>query len=123
MSPTALTQALRRSFAGSMFDARSGHLEIVLLHGESVRVTTTLEIGGDVVRIFVGRIVHAASFEDAADIDHIVAIVQAIQRGGASECFHVTPSGIAYAGHTIRGDDFEYNTADLDARDLLSFPV
>ena len=123
MSPIALTRALRRYFDVSMFDARSGHLTIILLHGESVRVTTTLEIGGDVVRIFVGRIVHAASFEDAADVDHIVAIVEAIQRGGASEHFHVTPSGIAYAGHSIRGDDFEYTTADLDVRDLLSLPV
>lgn len=70
----------------------------------------------------VGSIAHAASFEDAADVDHIVAIVAAIQRGGASE-FHLTPSGIAYAGHTMHGDDFEHTTADLGARDLLGLPV
>ena len=118
-----LTEALERLFEGNVSIARRGHLPIALLHGPAVRVTTTLEAGGDVVRIYVSRIVHAVPFERKDDVDHVLAIVQAIQDGGAVEYLRVTSSGIAYAGYSIKGRDFRYDTAAVDSTELHSLPV
>lgn len=118
-----LTEALERLFEGNVSTARRGHLTIALLHGPAVRVATTLEIGGDVVRIYVSRIVHAVPFEREDDVDHVLAIVQAIQGGGAVEHFRVTSSGIVYAGYSIEGSDFRYDTAAGNTGELHSLPV
>lgn len=123
MSPDDLLHDLRSTYDGRVFVSEDGHLTLALLHGHPVRVTTTVEIGPDVVRLYAGRIVHALSFEDAADAAHVWEVVEAIQQGGAAEYYLQTDAGLAFVGHRIIGAEFRYDTTDHEAAELLAVPL
>ena len=123
MDTTTLREALQSAFAGALVVGDVGGITSIFLHGGAFRVTTAIEIGGDVARLFAGRIVHAVPFEDRSDIDHIVELVASIQSGDATGLYSIDDAGARFAGHIITGTGFRYETTDADPSTLVHVPL
>lgn len=122
MDPKSTIDAVLETF-GDVSVAESGECLVVVIRGGRARIPIVLEIGGDVARVLVGRIAIALPFEDAGDGDHLLAVVQAIQDGGAAELIAVTPSGAHHVGHSLVGDGFEYIGGVEDPSLFTTYPV
>ena len=123
MTDLALSEQLRSAYGSDIISGRNDATAVLILHGQSVRVPTTLEVGGGMVRLYAGRIVHAVALEDQDDLRHVVALVEAVQRGGACELYSSEGGTATFVGHTITGDGFRYETTDVDVSALTSVPL
>lgn len=103
MNPQSLASALDSRYPGRL--VRLAVERHVILTGPTASRTITLEIGDDVVRLSVGRIVHAEAYEDDGDIEQIVSVINAVDEGGAEELYGTTGGGLnGFIGYRIFGD-------------------
>ncbi len=122
MDPQRTIEAVRERFEDVLV-AESGECLVVIIRGDRVRIPIVLELGNDVARVLVGRIAIALPFEDVGDGDHLLAVIQAFEDGGAAELIAVAQSGAQYVGHTLVGDGFEYITGVEDPSHYTRYPV
>ncbi len=95
-----------------------------LLIGDSAGRTVEVDCGGGVARLYAGRIVHALSAENTDEIEHVVDVALAIQRGHAAELFGIDSRGVLTAlGYEITGDGFSYQALDEDVRVIARVAV
>lgn len=103
MHTGTLATALEARYPGQIIEV-DGPRHFILT-GPTASRTLTFEVGDDTVRIFVSRLVHGEVYDDDDDVDEIIAVVDAIVSGGATELYGSTAGGVVgFIGYQIRGD-------------------